>query len=165
MDEALDLLEKALESAPSQELEVAVMAEEGHKRLKRYVGIDAEFTSRHVTTEQLLDEYEQRFNIRLNLHVREHFWSKSRCLENEILAQEEPLRSYQGSNEDESLKDPPKDIYRWMAEASNERIESLCSVLVITVDRHVVFSFYILDMLENAQPTTVPAVSAPVNNS
>ncbi len=37
--------------------------------------------------------------------------------------------------------------------------EQLCSVLTIAVDRHAVFSFYLLHMLENAVKNTVKNVS------
>ncbi|KAI9715133.1 MAG: hypothetical protein M1812_006112 [Candelaria pacifica] len=39
--------------------------------------------------------------------------------------------------------------------------EHLCSVLTIAIDRHAIFNFHILDMLENATSTTVSNVSPP----
>lgn len=43
-------------------------------------------------------------------------------------------------------------------ELNNGRTEMLCSVLTISVDRHLVLSFYILHMLENPTDQTVPQV-------
>lgn len=40
------------------------------------------------------------------------------------------------------------------------REEGLCTVLTIAVDRHLVFSFYLLHMLQNADETTVREVSS-----
>ena len=44
------------------------------------------------------------------------------------------------------------------AELEMSRKEHLCSVLTVAVDRHLVFSFYILHMLENPTKQTVPQV-------
>lgn len=45
---------------------------------------------------------------------------------------------------------------RWELGSSNP--ENLCSVLTVAVDRHLVFSFYLLHMLENPTEQTVPQV-------
>ncbi|KAI9881249.1 MAG: hypothetical protein M1830_005535 [Pleopsidium flavum] len=44
-------------------------------------------------------------------------------------------------------------------ELRNGATEQLCSVLTIAVDRHLVFNFYILDMLEHPTKETVPKLS------
>lgn len=52
-------------------------------------------------------------------------------------------------------KIPEKDKKKHMM-ASNP--EDLCSVLTVAVDRHLVFSFYLLDMLQNPTRNTVNQV-------
>lgn len=43
-------------------------------------------------------------------------------------------------------------------ELEMSRGENLCSILTVAVDRHLVFSFYIMHMLENPTEQTVPQV-------
>lgn len=44
------------------------------------------------------------------------------------------------------------------SELESSNPESLCSVLTVAVDRHLVFSFYIMHMLDNPTEQTVPQV-------
>ena len=109
---AIDLLERALERAPAQELPNFRRGETHTDVLKRYVGVDAEF---------------KKVNI-----------------EDKVF---------------ERLTHKKSEEYRKSVEEG--RIEELCSVLTIAVDRHLVFSFYILSMLQDemANEHTVEKVS------
>lgn len=103
-------MDNALERAPAQELPVDYLDAGNFRPLKRYVGIDAEFSPVSLTDALLQQEINRR---------------------------------------------GPSTTAR---QIQNGREESLCSVLTIAVDRHLVFSFYILHMLQRVEATTVDEV-------
>lgn len=106
---ALDLMDYALQSAPAQELPVSCQDAGNFRPLKRYVGIDAEFSPVRLT--------DADFQI-------------------------------ESAGKDETTT----------RQTIAGREEGLCTVLTIAVDRHLVFSFYLLHMLQNADERTVREV-------
>lgn len=108
---ALDLMDEALKRAPAQELPVSYQDAGNFRPLKRYIGIDAEFTPIRLSDEELGQETVGKDAI--------------------------TARQLVGGRE-----------------------EGLCTVLTIAVDRHLVFSFYILHMLQNLEATTVREVGS-----
>lgn len=112
---ALDLMDYALQSAPAQEIPVSCQGAADFRPLKRYVGIDAEFSPVRLTDGDVLIE---------------------------------------SAGQDETT----------IRQIIAGREEGLCTVLTIAVDRHLVFSFYLLHMLQNADETTVREVRS-VGNS
>ena len=106
---ALSLIDEALKRAPAQELPVAYQDAGNFRPLRRYIGIDAEFSPIVLSDELVQQESEgkdKQIAYQIDLGKR----------------------------------------------------EELCTVLTIAVDRHLVFSFYILHMLQNAEDTTVEEV-------
>lgn len=76
------------------------------------------------------------------------------ALQNRYQAEEEP----NGALSD--LKNGQKNFSRRARLMKSDLGEELCTVLTIAVDRHLVLSFYLLDMLQHPGSTTVSEVSS-----
>lgn len=128
---ALELLNRALDAAPfTAEPLWTPFNDDAEKnptsvhsaRLKKYVGVDAEFIKVGLTKSEREAEF-KKYN--------------------------------EGPKADWEFSDPPSQNH-----VDIGATEDLASVLTIAVDRHVVFSFFLLDMLQNPESGTAQAISA-----
>jgi hypothetical protein len=121
MTPALDLLNAALEYAPFSENPVWSRDKPtGRRRLKKYVGIDAEFIKVGLTQDEIKERWEK---VQEEAKINPDLWNIG----------------------EDAIK--------------NGNPEQLVSVLTVAIDRHVVFNFYLLDMLQNPDKGTVAALS------
>lgn len=163
IESALELLDEALERAPSQNLPMLQRSSGQYLTVKPYFTVDAEFwevdrngklrepsgkkpSSQPEGSSPRRSENLERLRKNLDLNSEEEIGE----------AQSKPeLKPCSG----EELG-PPVFVDPRKLPAHDAEVENLCTVLTIAVDRHLVFSFFILDMLQKADgdPMTVPKV-------
>lgn len=163
IEPALQLLEEALERAPSQNGPMLQRSSGQYWTSKPYFTVDAEFWEvdrngklrepNGKTSSSQREGSTLRRSGRLE-KLRENLGLNSQEEKGE--AESEPeLKPWSGEELGPSELVDPRTLPAHVAEKEN-----LCTVLTIAVDRHLVFSFFILDMLQKADsdPTTVPKV-------
>ena len=169
---ALRLLEEAIERAPGQE--VPVQQTSGiHRPLKRYVAVDAEFRKVYLQSSEEETTDGQAVGDEPPPQQGEEETTDGRAFGDEPTPQQSsptlPLWDEEPTMVDDSRETAGQglqDRYTIVkASPTEEELgEDLCSVLTVAVDRHLVFSFYLLDMLKNAENTTVDEVYSTWHN-
>ncbi|KAI9732594.1 MAG: hypothetical protein M1834_003930 [Cirrosporium novae-zelandiae] len=159
---ALNLLEEVLDRAPCQRLPVPLDTTDttnGNwwsrcRRLKRYVTMDAEYETVSLP-KSLCDKVKSGRNRNLCEWIKSHYSKMSNKRNEDFQNFEKPQDGtwvHSEAGPSQSRGDPVgEDILRGSE-------EQLCSVLTVAIDRHVFFSFFILHMLQNPAPDTVPAL-------
>ena len=163
IEPALELLDEALERAPSQNVLMLQRSSGQYLTLKPSFTVDVEFWEvdrngklRESNGKNFSSQGEggpPRRSERLG-RLKKNLGLNSE--ENEGKAESKPeLKPWSGKELGPPVFVDPRTLPAHVAEKEN-----LCTVLTIAVDRHLVFSFFILDMLQKADsdPTTVPKV-------
>ncbi len=163
LEPALELLDEALERAPSQNVPMLQRSSGQYLTLKPYLTVDAKFwevdrngklrESNSKTFSSQMGGSPPRRSERLG-RLRKNLGLNSE--EDEGEAESKPELELQSGKE----LGPPVFVDPRTLPAHVAEKENFCTVLTIVVDRHLVFSFFILDMLQKADsdPTAVPKV-------
>jgi len=163
IEPALKLLDDALARAPSQNVPMLQRSSGQYLTVKPYFTVDAEFwevnrngklrepNGRNFSSQR--EGSHPRRSKRLS-KLRESLGLNSE--EDEGEAESKPGFEPQSGEE----LGPPVLVDPRTSPAHVAEVENLCTVLTIAVDRHLVFSFFVLDMLQKADsdPTTVSKV-------
>jgi len=154
IEPALKLLDEALERAPSQNVPMLQRSSGHYLSLKPYFTVDAEFWE--VDRNGKLREPNGRsFSSQGEGSPPRRSQRLGRLRRNLGLNSED-----EGEAESKPELEPPVYVDNRTLPTQVAEKENICTVLTIAVDRHLVFSFFILDMLQKADsdPTTVPEV-------